>query len=164
MTVFYVIYSILIPLIVFILPKYILTNKVQKGVEGQVGLSGYLMNWIPFYNTFKTKKVIEGRSPFFLFLSFYALLTTVLLIPARFVLFNDVTVQLAMTMWVIVFLVIAYLSEIVFLVYMCKMFDRRRAMIFVFIPFFCAALIIPHIEPYFKRYKDEIEGTFTIGE
>lgn len=158
------VYSIIVPLGVLLVPKWLLANKIQKGIEGNLSVGSALLNLLPWFNSYRIKKGIEGKAPVYFALSIYTAVTIALLIPARFIFIEDVTVQIAMTMWMMLFLVVTYISELALMIYLCKMFDRKKAVFAAILPFFCSALLIPHISPYFQKYKDEIEGTFNVGE
>jgi len=153
-------YSIVAPLGVLLVPKMLLANRLYEGVNGYVSMKDRIINVIPWHNSYRIKKLIEGSAPLYMTLNIYALVTLAILIPGRTVFITGEAIQILVTMWVLLFLFVSYILEVILMVYLCRMFDRKVIAFVSVVPFLCAALLLPHIKPYFKKYQDQIKGTF----
>ena len=57
-----IIYSIVAPIGVLFVPKLLVTNALQKGLEGQVTPANWIANLVPWLNSYRIKKMVEGHS------------------------------------------------------------------------------------------------------
>lgn len=166
--IFYMIYSIIIPLFVLFGPKGVLVLNVVSGAEGRKLKPLDAVNcFIPYYNNYRLRKALYGGAPVFKLINWIAIVTALCVAVIRFVLpLTSIPdgihqlIQVALSLWLVFFITITYVVEIYIHWDLCNTFAKKGLIITTLLPPIAASLLTPHISPYFKKYRARLDGTF----
>lgn len=166
--IYYMVFSILAPMFVLFFPKGLLTVRIMEGVTNKnMSLFEKLNCFVPYYNSYKIWIAINGTAAFFKYFNIVAILTFIVALIVRFIIpLNSVDatvyqfIQVIASFWLIAFMLLTYLVEVFIHVDLFKMFDKKALMVSSILPPVASALLAPHVLPFFKKYRTNIEGTF----
>lgn len=165
----YLLFSIVAPLFVLLGPKGLLTCRVISGVDNKkLPVYDVINCFVPFYNSYRIMKALNGKATFLKIFNFVAVLTMIGAIVVRFLVPTFVMaesthqfIQVITTFWLILFLLVSYGIELYIHIDLFRMFNKKKLMILSLIPPVASALLAANVLPYFRQYRTRLDGTFS---
>lgn len=162
-------FSFIIPVVFFIYPRALCTSAVYKmEMDGNETKLGKLLCYVPFYNTYYSRKLQYMSAPVVGGLMIFVVLEIFLVTPiARFA-FNSGDSGLLINMvvsWVnILCITILWAVEAYINVTLSRHVGYNNIVLCIVAPPIASFFLAGKIRVFFNKYKNELRGTFKGGK
>lgn len=166
---FLLVYSIILPLFVLVVPKGMLAVKIFKNCYKvkSIDIISLIKCYTPIHNYYIMRKSLYKKAPLMKLLTNIVLgigITTVLvrfLLPATEGNEGFLIIQLIFSLVMMLVIVFVYVTEVYINLELCSLLEFKQYRIWAIItPPLCSYLLANKVDPYFKKMGHVLDGTF----